>query len=835
MNPFKAAKQIFIKSRRFDRNVQVGFRKDFHLASLPDTIGLRISGRTFYKVYLNGEFVFYGPARAAHEHARVDRIDVRNQVRIGDNILAIEVAGYNAGNLYVTGEYSFLMAELEADGRMLLHTDADWSGVELKQKRGYAENYSHARCVSEIYDLDANYYRWRTLDQAAFTALGIPLLPTEVIHDPLTFLVRGAGTPDYQTVKYVRMINVSSVEPATGTDRITTLPMMVRTIPETPEQGPIERPVIDCKNDRDIPFSGRLAWGDVSGPTNAQELEVFNDHGVTAVDFDFVEMASAFPGLEFTADHPLTVDLIHVDKLTPEGNFDPLNCYSITVIRLHCEAGRYRFEAFEPYGVRYLRVVVRGAKHFTLHDVFLRRCQYPDLKGGSFLCSDSALNRIYDAARLGLRMNTFDNFMDCPGRERGGWASDSFWTARAARLLYGDTKVERAHLENFLAGSVSKYFPKNIPACYPAQENCCIQNWTLFLGLELYEYYRRTADREFLRDRAGQVEKLVGTLSQYENKHGLLEELAEIIYVDGTTSSNDLYNRPISTATNATYAVMLQRLGEIYNREDWIATADKILTVLKQVCLIQDTTDFGHYVPDAFAMDDAGTITSGKHSSEGSQYLLMWLGLINKTKLPGLCRLMIEEFGVNPVVPFSYSTSFLLRMSTVFGSCIRFEVLHESGEYEKLFNEMAKIYTYMLDHGPGTLWEGWERHSNINHGYQSHAAVWLIKSFLGLNIPDEVDKTIEIAPHPCGRQWAKGYTVAGDGIVSVAWEAGDGRFTMSVAVPDGYRVTLTLPEEIFGWDNELVFAGTAERRRLAPGEKRVADLRQSFRLQAARP
>jgi len=165
-----------------------------------------------------------------------------------------------------------------------------------------------------------------------------------------------------------------------------------------------------------MPFSGRIEFGAASGPTNAQEITVRANTATTALDFDFVEMASAFPGLDFTCDRGVTIDLVHADKLTESGEFDPRNCYSITVIRLHCEAGRYRFEAFEPYGVRYLRVIVRGTSSFTLHDVFMRRCQYPDLKGGSFLCSDSGLNRIFDAAKLNLRMNTFDTFLDCPGR-----------------------------------------------------------------------------------------------------------------------------------------------------------------------------------------------------------------------------------------------------------------------------------------------------------------------------------------------------------------------------------------------------------------------------------
>jgi len=546
-----------------------------------------------------------------------------------------------------------------------------------------------------------NYWRTAAADTVEYPE------PIEVIHDNnIKFLDRGAGTPDYQTVKYAKLLHVSNVVLAPEGERITDYPMMKKTVPETQEKGPIERPVVDCKNDRDIPFSGEIKFGAVSGLSNAQEISIQSENDTTALDFDFVEMASAFPGIEFSCDNKVTIDLVHADKLTEDGGYDPRNCYSITVIRLHCEAGRYRFEAFEPYGVRYMRVIVRGAKSFVLHDVFMRRCQYPDLKGGTFLCSNNDLNRIYDAARVNLRLNTFDNFMDCPGRERGGWAMDSFWTARAARLLFGDTKVERAHLENFLADSLSKYFPDFLPACYPAQEGCCIQNWTIFIGLELYEYYRRTADLEFCRDRAGQVEKMIGTLSKYENKHGLLEELPEIIYVDGTTASHDLYNRPISTATNAMYAVMLQRLGEIYNREDWIAKADKILDIVKEVCIIPDTDDFGHFVPDAFAIDDAGNITKGKYSSESAQYVYMWLDIIDRDKLPGMFRMMFEEFGANPVIPFSNSAAYVLQAEAFVGTGIRFEVLHKFGEYAKLLNEMTKIYIYMIDNGPGTMWEG---------------------------------------------------------------------------------------------------------------------------------
>ena len=100
------------------------------------------------------------------------------------------------------------------------------------------------------------------------------------------------------------------------------------------------------------------------------------------------------------------------------------------------------------------------------------------------------------AARLTLRANTVDVFLDTPGRERGGWLCDSFWTARAARLMFGDTRVERAMLENFLAPTVARHFDGYSPAVYPAGKGSHLPNWTMFLILQLHEFYRRTVHRE---------------------------------------------------------------------------------------------------------------------------------------------------------------------------------------------------------------------------------------------------------------------------------------------------------------------------------------------------
>ena len=834
MDYFKKAKRIFLKDLTLTRNVQAGFCRLITIDSLPERAEIRMTGRTFYKVFLNGEFLYYGPARAAHETARVDVLDIAGRLHCGSNALAIELAGYNHPCLSVTGEYSFLQVEVEADGQILEYTGCHWTGIRLLHRLSAVENISHTRCASEVYHLDPDYFDWRTDPGQECSGGSLLRMATEELAGGMNLLPRGALDPDFQLVGYQSLDQVSSVFTPPAGEWTKTVRIMTNTPKELIAGGLADRPVLQCLNDQFGPFRGEIQLAAGQGMNHAQEISVSmaedaaitKDDGV-ALDFDFHSMTSGFPSLEFTCASPAVLDMIPIDKLTLDGGFDPRTCYTTTVIRLNCPPGHYRFEAFEPYGVRYMRVIVRGARRFTLQAVYLRRCQYPDLKGGSFLCSDSALNRIYDAARVALVINTLDNFMDCPGRERGAWAMDSFWTGRAARLLFGECSAERAHLENYLAPSIRKYFDL-LPGCYPAGEACFIHNWTIFLGLQLAEYYRRTADLAFLRQHEDGINWLVGTLSRYENAFGLLENLDQLVYVDGTTCGKDEYNLPISTGTNAAYAWLLRQLGEILGKDDWIGKAKAIWSVIEKVCAVPDAFEMATLVPDAFAMDGQGRITPGRYSSEAAQYLYMWLGITRRETLPVYFQQMFDQFGASPAVPFNTNRRFYIAADMPVGTAMRFEALYAGGEYQKLYDEITRIFTYMIEHGPGTLWEGWARESNINHGYLSHVAVWLSRIFLGLDIPDAVDRSVRIAPHPCGMKWAKGCTLTGSGLVSVSWVMSKDQFTLDVSVPEGYRANLQLPGEVYGWDNTLTTAG--QTISIPARQTEMAGIGQSFRL-----
>ncbi len=162
------------------------------------------------------------------------------------------------------------------------------------------------------------------------------------------------------------------------------------------------------------------------------------------------------------------------------------------------QPGSYELESFEPYTLRYLKLIVLEGD-CEVQNLYLREYAGAGVWQAHFAASDERLNRLFAAGRETFRQNALDIFMDCPSRERAGWLCDSFFTARVAKDLCGDTRIEKNFFENFLLPPKFAYLPDGmLPMCYPADHNdgVFIPNWALWFVVELEEYLARSGDRE---------------------------------------------------------------------------------------------------------------------------------------------------------------------------------------------------------------------------------------------------------------------------------------------------------------------------------------------------
>ena len=118
---FVSAKPVWIEGREKERNVFAGFRATVDGKAAEDAV-LRLTGCTICRVFVNGEFLGYGPARGPHGYDRVDEWPLKGRCKPGRNVIAIEVAGYNANSYYFIDQPSYLQAEIVAGPVVLAST-----------------------------------------------------------------------------------------------------------------------------------------------------------------------------------------------------------------------------------------------------------------------------------------------------------------------------------------------------------------------------------------------------------------------------------------------------------------------------------------------------------------------------------------------------------------------------------------------------------------------------------------------------------------------------------------------------------------------------------------
>ena len=193
---FVEAKPIWSEGREKEQNLTLSFREvvkvDFASKAL-----IRLTASCDYRLRVNGEFVAHGPCVAAHDFYRIDSYDLTPYMRWGENIVAIEVAGYNSPSYYLLDQPSFLQAEVEVDGEVVASTGNKFVAYDFGQRIADVPRFSFQRPYTEAYVLSADYDDWAT------DRMWEPNIEPEklVEQEHKALLSRGVAYPDYRIHK----------------------------------------------------------------------------------------------------------------------------------------------------------------------------------------------------------------------------------------------------------------------------------------------------------------------------------------------------------------------------------------------------------------------------------------------------------------------------------------------------------------------------------------------------------------------------------------------------------------------------------------------------------
>jgi alpha-L-rhamnosidase len=766
---FQSARPIWPAGRETEKNLSVGFRAAFK-APAGRKVFLRAAGATLYRVHLNGQFLGHGPARGPHGFYRVDEWDVTERLAPGVNLVAIEVAGYNANSYYLLDQPSFLQAEVVADGKVLAATAAKetpFAATLLNERVQKAQRYSFQRPFSEAYRVAPGYDRWRK--DPAFKVLPVKCKPLPA----KALLPRRVDYPDYTLRPAAWIVSEGDIQTGLAVQK----PWKDRSLTGIgPKLGGYPESVLETIPSLELQTIGNATTNAVGAAWNAGEPLKLTPGRYKILDLGC--NLTGFIGLKATC-RGKTRLFVTFDEILSKNDvsFKRLGC--VNIIQYELDSGCYELESFEPYTMRYLKVIVPEGE-CDLDTVYLREYAGAGVWEARFAASDERLNRLFAAGRETFRQNALDIFMDCPSRERAGWLCDSYFTARVALDLCGDTRIEKNFFENYLLPPKFDHLPEGmLPMCYPADHNdgVFIPNWALWFVLELEEYLARSGDKEMVAALKPRVLRLLDYFRKFRNSDGLLEKLESWVFIEWSDANS--FVQDVNYPSNMLYARALAAAGRMFQMPDLIRDADRIRETIRT-----QSFDGTFFVDNAKRVNGSLQVTTNR--SEVCQYFAFYFDVATPHTHSNLWHTLLNEFG--PKRKETKARPEVQPANAFIGNVLRLELLSRHGLCRQLLDESLAYQLYMADR-TGTLWENDGAYASCNHGFASHGGVHVLcRDVLGFREVDAVNKRVRLRFSDSGLEWCEGRLKTVDGPVDLRWRKEGGTLTYKISVPPGYSV-----------------------------------------------
>ena len=444
------------------------------------------------------------------------------------------------------------------------------------------------------------------------------------------------------------------------------------------------------------------------------------------------------------------------------------------------EPGVYSVESFEPYTLRYAEVIACSGT-FEIESIYLREYRNPDAKIVKFASSDSALVKIFEAARETYAQNAVDVFTDCPGRERAGWLCDSFFTARSSLLFTGSLEPEHLFLENYVLPKKFDYLPDGALAmCYPGDfpNGNFIPNWMMWLVVEIEEFSKRGGDDALVKAFRPRLEALVNYLNKFRNSDGLLENLPGWIFVEWSRANSLVRN--VNYPSNMMWAEVLDVMDRLYGMPDLAKEAAKIRETVRR----QSWT--GQWFCDNAVRGKDGKLRPSGECTETCQYYAFYFRTATPESHPELWKTMVEDFG--PKRKQTKKHPKISPSNAFIGNYLRLECLSRSGLSSQILDETQGFFLYMAER-TGTLWEHVGTSASCCHGFASHVALTYLRDIIGVREIDYRAKTVTFAPPQDVKIESISMEVPlGNGeFLTAGWKKENGKIVEELKLPNSWR------------------------------------------------
>jgi hypothetical protein len=759
------------------RNQYALFRRAISLTTRPREARLRITADARYRLFVNGEPVHFGPARCFPDQQCVDELDIAEYLNEGENVIAVIAHQFGIGTFQsVWREASGLLIDgiIETDGDkpVELHTPGEWlcktssawkrdvarSAIQMGFQEhfdGEAEpptwmlpgfNASEQDGWRKPFDCGpAGVHPWTTL-----VPRQVPLLATSVhAFSRVVGVFRGANTRGHKVATDVyKLVEGEKVKKdSDGLDG--SAAMLVEddavTIIPPPEVGTFVAVVLETRGY----CTGHFI------------LDIADAAGGEIVDIVYNEAINKDGWL-------------HFNSIIGGG--------AQTASRYRCRAGAQQWESFHFNGMRYVAVVFRNVERpLKVRFIGARRTHADVELAGSFECSDSKLNSIWQMCRETQLACLLDTFVDCPWREQAMWWGDARVQAAVTAHAFGDTSILEYGIRLIAKsqtadGSFHAHPPSDWPGHRLPDFMC---NWVS----SLWDHYWLTGRIDLIRDCLPAAHRLFEFFERHARPDGLIGgfdgwwvflDWAELHKSDYSATLNLFYLQALEHATR-----ICTLAGDPPAAQRYKATAEHVRQAIID-CLWDDKANVFRDGLDA----NIGKPVDKISQQANALAVLLKLNPAEATKT-------VREALLKPAM----KTKSSVVTSTPFFYSYVFESLVQEGLRDEAINIIADKWGDWVDTGRVTCSETWKPIPLSHcHAWSASPLYVLMQELLGVRATEAGFRRLRIAPLPHGLDFARGVVPTPLGLVKVEWESVSGdQLAVRIDLPPAIEAEFVSP------------------------------------------
>lgn len=498
------AKWLSYEGLEGDEFAVLHFRKNFTLEQNAEEFIIHISADNRYKLYVNGEYITYGPARGDEMHWPYETLDIAAYLREGENTIAVVV--WNFGQHAPLAQHTArtgLIVQGNSPLEAIINTDKSWKVFKSRAYQPIPVRLNAYYVVGPGERFDGNKHPWNW-EKNQFND-GKWETPKEMDNGRTENSFRQYGNvPDHILVKRA-------------------IPLME----EFDQQfKSIRKSSVNSNIDK-LPNKSNP----ITIPANARHT-ILLDQGF---------LTNAYPILNYSNGRDAEIKMTYAESLfindNEKGNRNDVEGKFIkgnSDIILSNGIDDQIYETLWWRTFRYIELQITTTDEpLIIHEVYSRFTGYPLVSKASFKSDYELTDTIWEIGWRTQRLCTVETFFDCPYYEQLQYAGDTRIQSLIAFHVAGDTIMMR----NAIKSLNESRLPSGLTQSrYPSRDMQLIPTFSLVWITMIHDYWMRCEDDVFIRDLLPGVADVLQWFDQRMASNGMLGDLEWWNFVDWVTA-----------------------------------------------------------------------------------------------------------------------------------------------------------------------------------------------------------------------------------------------------------------------------------------------------------